>query len=128
VQTLIDLFASGKVSGPLFEKVLRESRDADATPGKFDPVETLRALQAAGFMPESGPMLPRLAETTFDSMDELGAHVDRFLADADRRRSIASEQRRVVEDRYSYAAGMRRMAEWMRKRIAAEEGALRVAA
>lgn len=128
VQGLIDLFASGNVSGPLFEKILRQSRDADATPGEFDPIKTLRALQAAGFMPESGPMLPRIAETTFDSMDELGACVDRYLADADRRRLVANEQRKVVEDRYSYAAGMKRMIERIRERIAAEEATLRAAA
>jgi hypothetical protein len=128
VQGLIDLLAAGKVSGPQFEKIVLQSREADATPGKFDPIETLRDLQSAGFMPESGPMLPRLGETTFNSLDELGVCVDRYLADSDRRRAIAGEQRRVVEERYSYAAGMKRMIEWIHGRIAGESLAMPLAA
>ena len=58
VQALIDLHADDSPDENELAKVLEMSRQADATPDRFDPVQTMRAQQQAGFLPWSGPMLP----------------------------------------------------------------------
>jgi hypothetical protein len=126
VQSLIDLMADERSDDKLQETIDASSR-ADATPGRFDPIKTLRALQDSGFLPERGLMLPQLRETTFNSAAELGERVEQFLSNPDLRRSIASEQSRAVETRYSYQAGLQNMIEWICDRLNCEELAMKLA-
>ena len=66
------------------------------------------------------------AETTFSSPRELEERLWRFLAESATRRSIAAEQRQVVEERYAYRAGMARMFEWIRSRLAKEAALIKL--
>jgi hypothetical protein len=108
------------------QALLEETTRADATPGRVDPITILRELQAAGFLPTQGALLPRLDEVSFDSPAQLERRVLGFLRSAEDRRAIAEAQREVIERTYSYAAGVRRIIDFVRMRLA-EETALKVA-
>jgi hypothetical protein len=125
VQSLIDLFADGYPDDAAVQRVLAQSRDHDATPDTFDPVVTLRHQQEAGFLPWRGPILPRLDETSFRSQKELILRVQSFATDDAARAEIVDQQRRMIESRYSYGAGMQRMMQWIQARIAAGQASLR---
>jgi hypothetical protein len=103
------------------QQILDRCRDADATPDLFDPVTTMSDLQQSGFVPQQGPILPRLDEISFDSPQQLRQRIAQLLHDEPRRRDIRSEQRTAVEERFLYIAGIRRMIDFILNRIQHED-------
>ncbi len=92
----------------------------DASPGEIDAVGTIRALESGGYVRSGEAMLPKLSLITFDSPEALRERVRHFLENGDERGVIAAAQREVVENRFSYEAGMKTMIGWMRDVIERE--------
>lgn len=99
------------------QKLVDETTAADATPGRVDPVTILRQQQESGFLPPRGPILPRLADVSFGSREELERCLRNYLVKPAVRRSIAAEQRQAIEASLSYAAGVRRIVDFVRQRL-----------
>ena len=81
----------------------------DVAPGAFDHVSAVRQLQASGFFPASGTLLPLIDQTCFNDAQQLHGLLQRMTRDDTLRASVARTQRRYVETRYGYAAGMKTM-------------------
>ncbi len=75
----------------------------------FDMVQGTRVAQNIGALARSGPSLPLLDDITFTDEATFQKRVEQFLADPDLRRRTADTQRKYVEDRMTYVAGMKRM-------------------
>jgi len=89
----------------------------DAAPGDIDHAATVRRLQAAGFLPQHGPMVPLLDQVLFSTSETLADKLLRFSRDAELRSEIARVQRRTITERYSYTAGMERMTRFIVQRL-----------
>ena len=97
---------------------IRAACDAlDAAPGDIDHAATVRRLQAAGFLPHHGPMVPLLDQVLFSTSETLADKLLRFSRDAELRSEIARVQRRAITERYSYTAGMERMTRFIVQRL-----------
>ena len=66
--------------------------------------------------------LPQLDQVSFDSAEALESRILRFLPDAEARTATATAQRRDVEDRLSYVAGLRRAIAQIAERLDSEDG------
>ncbi len=94
-----------------------------------DPVELARGcMRSQVIAPPAKQAVPRLDEVSFSNRDELRRRLDRFLSNANLRAEIAQEQRQNVEQRLSYAAGIRRVVRRIRELLASEMGAVEKAA
>ena len=74
-----------------------------------DAVRQVRCWQRAGVLIPQPQPLPKLSEVTFDTPANCRQLIERFIGDAAMRQSIARQQRTAIEDRLSFAAGMRLM-------------------
>jgi len=74
-----------------------------------EPTQLVRAWQAAQVIDEQGTALPRYDDVAFADCASLAAQIDRYIDDDGARQAVADEQRRSIEHRLSYTAGMRRM-------------------
>jgi hypothetical protein len=92
----------------------------DATAGAIDQIANTCRLQENGFLPRRGPMLPLLDQVTFSSAESLQLALARFAREDSARHDIARAQRQAVESRYGYAAGMRRVVQFIAARLQAE--------
>jgi len=86
-----------------------------------DPVDQVRRCRRAGLVADGGELLPHLDQIIFSDKESLARLINRFLGDEGLRRSIADSQRRSIEARLSYTAGMGRLVAEIRRLIAAEE-------
>lgn len=111
-----------------FDQTLIACDAVDASPGASDHVAIVRALQSCNVLPQSGLMIPMLDRTTFSCEDEMLQRLTRFTRDECLRSEIARVQRQHVEDRFSYAAGMRQVVAFVRTRLTAEANRLGQAA
>jgi hypothetical protein len=128
MEELIDLLATDR-NQPRLDELLREFHEADASPGQIDFVSAVRAQQEQGFLPsERGVLLPDLHSISFDSPQRLAGLTMQFLSDEPSRRRIADAQRNVIEQRYTYVAGMRRLVQFMHQRISQQKANHRQAA
>lgn len=98
-----------------------ECERLDVSPGRIDHVATVSRLQATGFYPRSGQVLPLLDRVAFDSAEGLAMQLGRANRDPVLRAEIAATQRRCVESRYGYAAGMKRVLAFVSERLAEPE-------
>ena len=103
---------------PMMDKLLEQMRDFDVL---GDPVRYVRELEEAKILLLRDSMLPFLDQISFNNEEELEARMLALLAEPVRRQDIAQSQRLDVQDRFSYAAGMRRMIQWIGHQIASEE-------
>lgn len=93
---------------------------ADLSPGAIDQVALVSDLARNGFIPTQGWLVPMLDQNTFSGSADMERKIHSLSLDAKRREQIASAQRKMVEDRYSYATGLRRMAEFVCSALATE--------
>ena len=73
-----------------------------------DPVAWVRTCQRGRLMDTSGAALPEADAVLFDDAAGLRERLERFIYDAPARRLVADAQRRSVEGRLSYEAGLGR--------------------
>lgn len=100
-----------------FDANFAECERLDVSPGRIDHVATVSRLQAAGFYPPHGLVLPLLDRVAFGTPDVLEGLLARMTRDASLRTEISAVQRRSVESRYSYHAGMARMMDFVAGRL-----------
>lgn len=93
--------------------------DARATLFRIDPEDNtmLESLEADGFRRLAGAMFPQYGEVSFASAEEFARCADRFLADAEARRTIARAMRGVVVEHYSYGMLVDRLLAFVRRRL-----------
>lgn len=82
-----------------------------------EPAEIARDWLEMGWMRPGEPALPRLDEVTFSDAATLRQRIERYREDDAARRAVVDAQRRAVAERFSYAAGMRRVIGTIRQRI-----------
>lgn len=111
-----------------YEQTIAACDAVDGSPGGVDHVTLVRSLQASGLLPTTGPMIPMLGKTTFDSPDQLFQRLARFTRDDNLRSEVAHAQRHYIEQRFSYAAGMRQVAAFVRARLESESAPASLAA
>lgn len=100
-----------------FERVLEPAKYME----EFgDPVELVGGIIQAGMLLPGKRTLPHIDEISFRDERTLQERIERFVGDADLRRGIADTQRRVVEERSSYGAALRRLLDQVGSLIAAE--------
>ena len=87
---------------------------------QFDAVQLARNWQGAGLIVAGQAPLPHLSEIAFEDETSLSRAVDRCLADEPGRRRIAGAQRRELESRLSYEAGLRRTCENIERLLRSE--------
>ncbi len=109
-------------------QTLRAFDACDVAPGAVDPIATTRRLQAAGFLPTAGQILPLLDQTTFELSYQLTGQLIRYSRDDALRSEIARAQRSFVEQRFSYVAGVKKIVEFVGQRLANEPRRLERAA
>jgi hypothetical protein len=93
-----------------------------------DLVNLVRGAERAGLLVARDEALPGLAEVSFGSEKEMEGMIVRHVGDAARRREIAETQRKDVEERLSYVAGVRRIIEGIEKLIGSEAEEVRAKA
>lgn len=96
-----------------FETLVAECRSCLCSMGAEDPIEMVRDLEEASLIVPGADILPHFAEMAFDSEASLRERLLRFIGDAGARRTIAAAQREDIASRFSYAAGMGRVAEFV---------------
>lgn len=74
---------------------------------EWRPDERCRLLDVWDAWPTEATQIPGLAEVTFDSREGFFTLADRFLADEQDRRAVASKLRQTVVERFSYDARWR---------------------
>ena len=117
-----------RAKAPELERLLDEIRSTDATPDRVDVIAAIRELQSVNFFPDRPPVLPQLADITFDSPSSLADRIQQYIGDEPMRRRIAAEQCAYIESRFSYTAGMRRVVEWIQRTLMSEATNLGMAA
>jgi hypothetical protein len=85
-----------------------------------DPIVATRRLIRTGFLQPSGELIPMLRQTSFNSPEQLTLVMTRYSRDSELRSDISRQQRRAVEDRYSYRSGVQRVASFIAERLAQE--------
>jgi hypothetical protein len=101
-----------------FELNFKECERLDVSPRQIDHVAAVCRLQSSGFFPEHGLVLPLLDRMSFTSSHDLSRLLMRASRDAELRTNIATVQRKYVEERYSYQAGMGRVLRFICGRLA----------
>jgi hypothetical protein len=75
---------------------------------QFDAVQLVRNWERSGLIIAGSPPLPHLSDVVFDDERSLAMRVDRFLKDGALRKIVREAQRRELEGRLSYEAGLKR--------------------
>ena len=92
----------------------------DLSGGGVDQIAIVSQLQQSGFLPYSGPVLPLLEQTQFNTPDELETRLIRYSRDSELAATVARTQRHAIEDRYGYAAGVKQIVAFVTHRLAEE--------
>jgi hypothetical protein len=109
-----------------FDSLLaRAQRDMSVLGEAVDPVAQIRAAIEARSFDDSGKLLPRLDEVSFDSKASLKGKIEYFLKHESVRREIAREQRESIEKRRTYVAAMRQVVGTIHERLSRRAEALR---
>ena len=88
--------------------------------GYGDVVQIVRDGERAGVIVAGQPTLPSLPTVSFASSETFQLRVSAFLADGASRRRVADRQRVSVEERLSYAAGLKRVLSRIEQTICSE--------
>lgn len=113
--------ARSSVSDSLFEplnELIEACRPAIATSDRDDPVTTVWDFAEMRLLQPGEQILPRFDLTSFSDASGLRGAVTRFLADPKLATQIQQAQRASVADRLTYDAGMSRVLESVRQRVA----------
>ncbi|MCP9861437.1 hypothetical protein [Cyanobium sp. Cruz-8H5] len=89
---------------------------------RLDPVELVRVMQGQGLFLDGQSMPPRIDEVSFSGKAQLADRIDRFLPDADLRKSLALQQRSAVLGTLSYTSGMKRVMRELHELLSARFG------
>lgn len=100
-----------------FESILQSCRDCLCNSGVEDPIEYAQSLRQIGFLVPGIGVLPQFAEVAFTDADSLRQRLRRFMQNSDERRELAELQRQSVTDRFTYAAGIRRVVATIAERL-----------
>jgi hypothetical protein len=121
VRTLLEARAS--VPPPArghFDEVVADCRRSLCPSGMEDPIEVVRSWEHAELLVPRRGVLPHLRDVSFTDEATLTEKMATFLNDTELRRGIAADQRASVSARLTYEAGLRRMIETIRGRLAVE--------
>ena len=86
----------------------------------IDLIQWIRCCQRGRLFDDVGTLLPRLDEISFNDAAGFDACLGRFIDDEPARRDVADAQRHAVEQRLTYAAGLRRVIHEIGQRIHSE--------
>ncbi|HEX8342304.1 MAG TPA: hypothetical protein VF624_15480 [Tepidisphaeraceae bacterium] len=90
---------------------------ADVAGDAIDPVANVRRVQRSGFLPPDAPLLPLYEQVAFATPAQLTQTLGRLLGNEELRVDVSRLQRAAVESRYGYAAGMRRVVDFVADRL-----------
>ena len=93
-----------------------------------DPVAVIRSCENAAILLPQQSALPHLDEVSFTDAATFNARVKWMLENPGERIRIAEAQRKNVEDRLSYTAGLGRMVRRIHKLLSTESSAAQVSA
>jgi hypothetical protein len=83
--------------------------DCTKTSDLDDPVEMARCFEESRIVVAGEPIVPAFDEVAFDSAVSLRSRIERFLNDPAAAGQIVEKQMRSIRERFTYAAGMRRV-------------------
>ncbi len=89
-----------------------------------DPIARIRQAVHPGLTTK----MPRLDEVSFSGAEDFATKVKQFLDDQELRQTVAAEQRRFVEQYFTYESNMRRVIAGIRERIESEPARASLAA
>lgn len=102
--------AARKAIDPAQREALEaELAAAEKLAERGDVIGIVQSWRRAGWIIPQQAVLPHFDEVTFDSAASARQCIDRFIGDEPARRAIAEAQRRNIESRLSYTAGLRRV-------------------
>ncbi len=105
---------------PAFNRLLQRCACLSELGGPIDIIEWIRCCQEAQLFSDKGVALPRLDEVSFSDIQSLQRRVENFIKNLQLRAEIAEVQRRDIECRLSYSAGVRRVVEHIGRLITSE--------
>lgn len=82
-----------------------------------EPLQVAREWLAMNIMLPGEPSLPRLNDVTFTTADGLRRRIEQYFKDDEARAAITDSQHAAVAERFSYAAGIRRVIAEVRQRL-----------
>lgn len=86
-----------------------------------DPVRQIRCMCRAGVLIRQDEALPRLPEVSFNNAESCRQRIERFVADDDARTSIAEDQRRSIDQRFTFKVGVRHVIDSIVERLTDEQ-------
>ncbi len=91
-----------------FEDLMRRAACLGDLGHNVDIVEWVRCCRRTEILDDTGVPLPHYDDVVFDDSAGLRDRIARFIADSPARQAIAKAQRKSIEHRLSYTAGLRR--------------------
>ncbi|MEX2212716.1 MAG: hypothetical protein WD768_01225 [Phycisphaeraceae bacterium] len=89
---------------------------------KADPVRQVRCMQRAGVLVRQDEAMPHLPDVSFADSITCRRQICRYIGDAPARQAINRAQRGAIENRLSFAAGMRLVVRKIAARFAGNRG------
>ena len=92
-----------------FETLLQEAECYHHLDQPIDLVQWIRTCQRGQLFDPDGSVLPLIDDVSFDDAASFDDRLGRFIGDDSARREVSDTQRRAIEQRLTYTAGMRRV-------------------